>query len=96
MISRLWRDGKVIIPTSDKVVMKGDRLLVITSEKEAAAMTVLFGEQEHTDWNKENIDWDAIFGKEGVRWFHTGGIFAALSETTPGVVIEALKAAKKY
>ncbi len=43
-----------------------------------------------------DIDWDAIFGKEGVRWFHTGGIFAALSETTPGVVIEALKAAKKY
>ena len=29
-----------------------------------------------------DIDWDAIFGKEGVRWFHTGGIFAALSETT--------------
>ena len=63
VISRLWRDGKVIIPTSDKVVMKGDRLLVITSEKEAAAMTVLFGEQEHTDWNKENIDWDAIDSK---------------------------------
>ena len=63
VISRLWRDGKVIIPTSDKVVMKGDRLLVITSEKEAAAMTVLFGEQEHTDWNKESIDWDAIDSK---------------------------------
>ena len=63
VISRLWRDGKVIIPTSDKVVMEGDRLLVITSEKEAAAMTVLFGEQEHTDWNKEDIDWDAIDSK---------------------------------
>jgi len=31
------------------------------------------------------IDWDAIFGKEGSRWFHTGGIFCALSETTPEV-----------
>lgn len=43
-----------------------------------------------------DIDWDYIFGKLGARWLHTGGIFAALSETTPGVVIEALKAAKKY
>ncbi len=43
-----------------------------------------------------DVDWDALFGKEGVRWFHTGGIFAALSETTAAVVIEALKAAKKY
>ena len=43
-----------------------------------------------------DIDWENIFGKLGVRHFHTGGIFAALSETTPGVVLEALKAAKKY
>jgi len=44
----------------------------------------------------DDIDWEYIFGKCGVRWFHTGGIFAALSETTPGVVIEATKIAKKY
>ena len=43
-----------------------------------------------------DIDWEKIFGQDGVRWFHTGGIFAALSETTPDVVIEALKTAKKY
>ncbi len=43
-----------------------------------------------------DIDWEHIFGTLGVRWFHTGGIFAALSETTPEVVIEALKVAKKY
>ena len=42
------------------------------------------------------IDWEKIFGEEGVRWFHTGGIFAALSESTAEVAIEALKAAKKY
>ena len=30
-----------------------------------------------------DIDWDRVFGKGGARWFHTGGIFAALSETTP-------------
>lgn len=42
------------------------------------------------------VDWGAIFGKEGVRWFHTGGIFAALSKTTAETVIEAMTAAKKY
>ena len=43
-----------------------------------------------------DIDWEHIFGKLGVRWFHTGGIFAALSETTAEVVIEAAKAARKH
>jgi len=43
-----------------------------------------------------DIDWDYIFGTLGVRWLHTGGIFAALSETAAEVVIEAVKAAKKY
>ncbi|MBP3441895.1 MAG: sugar kinase [Clostridia bacterium] len=43
-----------------------------------------------------DIDWDYIFGTLGVRWLHTGGIFAALSDTTAEVVIEAVKAAKKY
>lgn len=43
-----------------------------------------------------DIDWEYIFGKLGVRWFHTGGIFAALSATTPDVVIEAVRTAKKY
>lgn len=43
-----------------------------------------------------DIDWEKLFGEYGARWFHTGGIFAALSETTPEVVLEAVKAAKKY
>ena len=43
-----------------------------------------------------DVDWDHIFGEQGVRWFHTGGIFAALSDTTPGVIKEALAAAKKH
>ncbi|MEQ1353836.1 MAG: sugar kinase [Candidatus Acidiferrum sp.] len=41
------------------------------------------------------IDWGEIFGKQGTRWFHTGGIFCGLSETTPLVAEEAMKAAKK-
>ena len=45
---------------------------------------------------KGDVDWETIFGKDGVRWFHCGGIFTALSETTPEVAIEAMKCAKKY
>jgi 2-dehydro-3-deoxygluconokinase len=45
---------------------------------------------------KGDIDWEYIFGKLGSRWFHTGGIYAALSETTPDVVEEAMIAAKKH
>ena len=45
---------------------------------------------------KGDFDWDMILGALGVRWFHTGGIFAALSETTPEVILEAMSAAKKY
>lgn len=43
-----------------------------------------------------DIDWEYIFGKRGVKWFHTGGIFAALGAETPDVVIEALQCAKKH
>jgi 2-dehydro-3-deoxygluconokinase len=43
-----------------------------------------------------DIDWEDVFGKKGARWFHTGGIFAALSDTTPAVAKEAMQAAKKY
>jgi len=43
-----------------------------------------------------DFDWQHIFGELGVRWFHTGGIFAALSETTPAVVLQAMQAARKH
>lgn len=42
------------------------------------------------------IDWEKIFGNEGVRWFHTGGIFCALSETTPLVAREAMESARRH
>ena len=43
-----------------------------------------------------DIDWEHLFGTLGARWFHTGGIFAALSETTPQVVTEAVSAAARH
>lgn len=42
------------------------------------------------------IDWERIFAAEGARWLHTGGIFCALSETTPGVAREAMEAAREH
>lgn len=43
-----------------------------------------------------DFNWDDLFGRQGVRWFHTGGIFAALSDSTPPLVIEAVQAAKRH
>ena len=43
-----------------------------------------------------DIDWEHLFGELGVRWFHTGGIYAGLSETTPDVVAEAMAAARRH
>ena len=43
-----------------------------------------------------DFDWDRIFGELGVRWFHTGGIFAGLSATTPKLAIEAVQAARRH
>lgn len=45
---------------------------------------------------KGDVDWETIFGADGIRWFHTGGIYAGLSETTPEVIIEAVTTAKKH
>ena len=60
VVSRLWRGGKVTIPEASTVLQEGDRLLVISSEEDNKALTFIFGEQENTDWNKDDIDWNAI------------------------------------
>jgi 2-dehydro-3-deoxygluconokinase len=54
------------------------------------------GNSAASQLKKGDIDWEAIFGRHGARWFHTGGIFAGLSETTPDVILEAIAAAKKH
>jgi 2-dehydro-3-deoxygluconokinase len=43
-----------------------------------------------------DVDWDRLFGERGVRWFHTGGICAGLSESTPGLINEALDSARRH
>ena len=42
-----------------------------------------------------DIDWEHIFGRDGARWFHCGGVFAALSDSTAEVAQEAMRAARK-
>src|SRR4030042_1610557 len=54
------------------------------------------GHSAASQLKKGDINWEKIFGKDGVRWFHCGGIFAALSETTPDVTIEAMECARKH
>ncbi|MDE6291723.1 MAG: putative transporter [Muribaculaceae bacterium] len=60
VISRIWRDGKVSIPNSETLLLQGDRLLLVSGSGTASKLTMLFGEQEANDWNKEDIDWNAI------------------------------------
>lgn len=60
VISRIWKDGKVMIPTSDTVLENGEHIMVISSKNDVERMKTLFGQQENVDWNKEGIDWNAI------------------------------------
>lgn len=60
VVSRLWRNGKVILPTADTVLEEGDSVLVITVARYVNALTVFFGRRDEKDWNKSNIDWNAI------------------------------------
>ena len=60
VISRVWRNGKVSIPTSDTLLHEHDQLLIISVKSDVENIKVLFGEQENVDWNKADIDWNAI------------------------------------
>ena len=60
VVSRLWRDGKVILPNADTLLEENDRILVITTAGALKRLTVFFGRRDEKDWNKENIDWNAL------------------------------------
>ena len=60
VISRVWRGGVVSIPTSDLILQEHDRLLVISAPDDSDALLILFGEQEPDDWNRSDIDWNAV------------------------------------
>ncbi|MBQ9568679.1 MAG: putative transporter [Alloprevotella sp.] len=58
--SRIWRAGKVLLPTADTTLQEDDRILVITHPKQMKALTYFFGKRDNTDWNKSDIDWNAL------------------------------------
>jgi len=54
------------------------------------------GHSAASQMKKGDVDWERIFGQDRIRWFHTGGIFAGLSQTTADVILEAVSAAKRH
>ena len=60
VISRVWKDGKVMIPTSETVLEQDEHVMVISSKNDVEKIKTLFGHQENVDWNKKGIDWNAI------------------------------------
>ena len=60
VISRVWKAGKLIIPTSETILEKDEHILVISGKKDVERIRTIFGHQENIDWNKKDIDWNAI------------------------------------
>lgn len=60
IISRLWRNGEVIMPMAHTVLHEGDKLFVVTNKEEEPTLEMLFGKRINKDWNGEKVDWNAI------------------------------------
>ena len=60
VISRVWKEGKVMIPTSETILEEGEHIMVISSRNDVEKIKTLFGHKENVDWNKKGIDWNAI------------------------------------
>lgn len=60
VISRIWQDGKVIVPSPETTLRHGDHLLTVSLKSDVEHLKLLFGKQEDIDWNKEDIDWNNI------------------------------------
>lgn len=60
VISRVWKNETLIIPTSETVLEENEHVLVISGKKDVEKIRTLFGHKENIDWNKKDIDWNAI------------------------------------
>ena len=60
VISRIWKDGRVIIPTSETIIEEDEHILLISAKRDVEHIRTIFGHKENIDWNKKDIDWNAI------------------------------------
>ena len=60
VISRVWKNEALIIPTSETILEENEHVLVISAKKDIDSIKTLFGQKENIDWNKKDIDWNAI------------------------------------
>ena len=63
VVSRLWRDGKVILPNAQTQLQQNDRILVITHQRQVPQLTIYFGQRDETNWNRNDVDWNALDSK---------------------------------
>lgn len=63
VVSRLWREGKVILPNAQTKLEKDDRILVITEAKQVPHLTIYFGQLDDKNWNRNDVDWNALDSK---------------------------------
>lgn len=90
VISRLWSQGKVVIPGPDTIVNEDDRILVVSSEKEVKEIEIIFGSKKDVDWNKGDLDWNSIDSQ-----LVSKHIFVTKSELN-GVKLGSLKLRNSY
>lgn len=60
VISRVWKNGVVSIPTSEVRIEKDDHLLIVSGKSDVDSIKMIFGDKENIDWNKKDIDWNSI------------------------------------
>ena len=60
VVSRLWRDGKVILPNATTTLQADDRILVVTTSKQVSHLTIYFGRRDEKNWNTKDMDWNSL------------------------------------
>lgn len=60
IVSRIWRNKEVIVPRSTTQLQLNDSILVVSTNNDAPALEILFGKKSDEDWNKNDINWNAI------------------------------------
>ncbi|WP_304298043.1 putative transporter [Porphyromonas gulae] len=60
VITRVWHNSKVEIPTSDMILYRGDHVLAVSGEQDTSQLEILFGKREMKDWNRPDIDWNSV------------------------------------